>query len=151
MEKQKLFVIKCFPCAWPSSLTCIITFRRVHHFGSVHQLSCAFVRRNTLRGREVSAFSLLPSFFFLPQLHFLQTLTHHYFWPEKQPIVFTQRNSASITLQIDQWRCFESILARSSVLFFGRSLFKHDAWHRAKMCWGFFPPPSPQSHGLLCA
>lgn len=64
MEKQKLFVIKCFPCAWPSSLTCIITFRRVHRFGSVHQLLCVFVRRNTLWGREVSAFSLLPSFFF---------------------------------------------------------------------------------------
>lgn len=87
-----------------SALTCTNTFRRAV---ALEVCVCAFEyiweQRLCRGGRfQLSAYRLVFGWYFfslpLPQLHILQTLTHHYFWPEKQPIVFTPRSSASITL-----------------------------------------------------
>lgn len=151
MEKQKLFVIKCFPCAQPSALTCIITFRRVHGFGSVHLLLRAFVRRDTLWGREVSAFSLLPFFFSFPSFTFCRRW-HITISGQKSSLLSSPRETVPVSL----FRSTSGDALRAFWLdplsFSLDTLYLNTMHGTEPRCAGdFSPAPSPLPHGLLCA
>ena len=141
MKKQKLFVIKCFPCSQPSALTCIITFRRVHGFGSVRVHLCAFVRRETLQGREVSAFSLSPFFFFaFPSFTFCRRW-HITISGQKSSLLSSPRETVPVSL----FRLTSGGALRAfwlNPLSFPLDTLYLNTMHGAEpRCAGDFPPP----------